>query len=298
MSLQISHHAEKLINNAILITGAARSGTTITEKIIHSFHNVECIHEPPLLFSLIPMIDEMSPSHWDLLFKTYLFEDFFVGAKSGRRLNFNTHDDSSIIKVKSSETIQNRLTRSWPKGTIIESISDEIIAFKMPDISPFIPEILRRFPNMRVITTRRDYRTTISSLLNKKWFCEEALESEKIWPYKQLKKFKIPFWVADSDVVDWIDMSEIERCAYYFITMNENIQSLNHCHEVWYEDLVIDPNFIVNDLCKFLNCQKTESTQKILDSVSVQETTQIADLSSLNVQIRCKLEALSKRLVK
>ena len=81
MAFQISHQADTLINNAILITGAARSGTTITEKIVHSFKNVECIHEPPLLFALILPIDELSPSNWDLL-KAYLFEDFFIGAKS------------------------------------------------------------------------------------------------------------------------------------------------------------------------------------------------------------------------
>ena len=60
-------------NECIVITGCARSGTTILSKIIHSFSNVELSFEPPMLFSLFPLINKLSQNDWKLLYETYLY---------------------------------------------------------------------------------------------------------------------------------------------------------------------------------------------------------------------------------
>ena len=41
MNFEISRSAKEKCNNVILLTGCARSGTTIMGKIIHSFQDVE-----------------------------------------------------------------------------------------------------------------------------------------------------------------------------------------------------------------------------------------------------------------
>jgi len=53
MNLQISNIASDKVNSSILISGVARSGTTIVGKLISSFDGVEYSFEPPMMFTLI-----------------------------------------------------------------------------------------------------------------------------------------------------------------------------------------------------------------------------------------------------
>ena len=74
-------------NKAVLISGSARSGTTILAKILHSFKNVELAFEPPVLYSLFALLPELEEKQWRLLYETHLYEEFFRDALSGRAIN-------------------------------------------------------------------------------------------------------------------------------------------------------------------------------------------------------------------
>jgi hypothetical protein len=107
--MQLKESVKSKVNNSILITGSARSGTSIMGKIIHSLKNVEYVFEPPTLVSLFSVIHEMDEKHWSLLFQTYLYEEFLINAIAGRNLNFNTNDDSCIYNTKPRNEIEERL---------------------------------------------------------------------------------------------------------------------------------------------------------------------------------------------
>ena len=106
---QLAPEISEKCNNAVLISGSARSGTTILSKILHSFKNVELVYEPPVLFSLFALLPEIEEKQWRLLYETYLYEEFFINALSGRSVNCNRKDDSSIFLVKDKEELDKRL---------------------------------------------------------------------------------------------------------------------------------------------------------------------------------------------
>ena len=229
--LQISQCAKNKVAQSILITGAARSGTTILGKIVHSFNKVEFEFEPPMMFSLLPLLGGMSESKWKLLFETYLYESHFINAVCGRNLNFNEMDDSSILKVKSKEEIENRLKVSVRKSDAESIFKDHLIAFKMPDAIPYLGKLSSYYPEMKMVVIRRDPVSTINSLVAKGWFADGAADHNFIWPfYVDDNGVRIPYWVGDQDFDQWIEMNEADRCAYYYLRMRDGLDRLSNCY--------------------------------------------------------------------
>ena len=153
MSLHISKMASNVVSNAIIITGSARSGTTIMGKIVHSFQGVEYVNEPPMLFSLISKIDDVGPNIWKLLYETYLYEEFLINALAGRSINCNRGDDSSIYHVKGNEEIEARLQNSYGKLEVedIIKLKNIQLAYKIPNIVPYVSKINDIYPSRTVV---------------------------------------------------------------------------------------------------------------------------------------------------
>jgi len=165
--LHISECSSSVVENSILVTGSARSGTTIMGKLIHSLANVEYVFEPPMLFSLYAMMNKLPKDQWQLLYETYLYEEFLVNSLAGRSLNCNKADDSSIYRVKGEKEINDRLSASRCKSDIERYCEQYTVAYKLPDIIPFVPKIIEFYPNMRVIVMLRDGVGVINSLIKK-----------------------------------------------------------------------------------------------------------------------------------
>ena len=66
--LSLDKKISKKCNEAIIISGGARSGTTIIGKVLHSLKNVEYAFEPPALFALFPLINDLPKKIWKLLY--------------------------------------------------------------------------------------------------------------------------------------------------------------------------------------------------------------------------------------
>ena len=192
MSFCISEKAEETVGNAILVSGSARSGTTIIGKLLHSFEHVEYAFEPPMLFSMMPLITKIPEAQWKLLYETYLYEEFFINALCGRSINCNCCDDSSIYSVKGAEQIKRRLNRSIGKVKAELLGADYTLAFKMPDIVPFVPLLLQYYPHTRVVIMIREAVGTLNSLIAKKWFAVENISANMIWPFRLKQGEKIP----------------------------------------------------------------------------------------------------------
>lgn len=255
-------------NNAIIITGAARSGTTILGKIIHSFENVEYAFEPPILVSLIPLINVISEQSWKLLYETYLYEDLLLGALAGRNLNCNRVDDSSIYRVKNILEIKDRQSISLSKIDVESKMPSHQIAWKMPNIIPFLPKLKEYYPETKIIIiTRRDFEV-IDSLRKKKWFTDETLSKKNlIWPFRFIDDLRIPSWVRNEDNFRWLEMNEEERCLYYYRRMNEAIEDIPDKIIIKYDELVANPFAIVKELSKELLLFWGEKTREIINTI-------------------------------
>jgi len=267
MKLQISELAEEKINKSILITGSARSGTTILGKIIHSLQGIEYAFEPPILFSLIPLIEKISQQEWQLLFETYLYEDFFLNAISGRNINCNRTDDSSIFNVKSEIDIESRLKKSIRKIEAEELGKAKILAFKLPDIVPFIPKIQSYYNKIKIIIIKRDAIGTINSLMAKHWFSNENSSKNIIWPFRVYRSLRIPYWVDEKDFDLWFEMSEIDRCAYYYITINKYSLHIRNSIEIDYNQLLQKPLLIAKNISQKLNLKFSDKTKEVINQV-------------------------------
>jgi hypothetical protein len=268
VNLHIATSAQEKVNNAILISGSGRSGTTIMGMLMHSFKGVEYAFEPPALVSLMPLMKQMDEATWKLLYETYLYEDFFIGAISGRGINTNAIDDSSIYKVKTIEEVDARLNYSMRKTEAQALAESRTILFKMPNIVSFLPKLLDYYPGTRILIMKREAVGTINSLIEKRWFADTNLNANMNWPYRIFQDSQIPYWVKDGDDEAWITMSEVDRCAYYYIRVNEDVEHIPGRVEVKYNEFLADPKGTAAKLADFFGLQFGAKTEEILASVA------------------------------
>lgn len=265
--MRLKDIAVEKAQESILITGSARSGTTIMGKIIHSMKDVEYIFEPPTLVSLFSLINKLEKTDWLLLYQTYLYEDFFNGAISGRNLNFNAEDDSCIYHSKPKEEIEKRLDKSLRKTQIEQLSSNGIIAYKIPDIVPFLAKYIKYIPTGRIIFMQRNPVDTINSLLNKGWFSDFSLNQEnRIYPFQIYRNRAIPYWVPQEDFDFWLSLNELDRCGYYYVKSHRP-PSKDNIIVVDYDNLLRDRHAIVSLIAEKLGLDFGELTPTVVESI-------------------------------
>lgn len=277
--LEISEKAGKKAGAAILVTGAARSGTTIAGKIIHSFSSVEYIFEPPTMFSLMSLIGAIPAARWKLLYETYLYEDFYLNALAGRSINCNLQDDSSIYRVKDEEKIRARLEKSLGKQELEQKAESGTIAYKMPDILGAVPTLLDYYPQTRVVLVRRHYAEIIHSLYNKQWFTNENARKNLLWPFVVYKDIQIPFWVGVENHEQWHRMDALNRCAWYTLTMMKRAARIENRLDLDYNALTVAPLQEAEKLAASLGLSFGLKTKEVLMEVKPART--LPDLSFL-----------------
>ncbi len=281
----------ELCNKAIVITGSARSGTTILGKILHSFNNVEYTFEPPLLISLFTLIEKLNEEDWKLLYETYLYEDFLITSLSGRNFNFNTSDDSCIFNAKKKSFVENRLSKSLRKHEAVRIVEKYQIVWKIPSIPIYINRLIRYYPKTKVIYVKRSISDTMNSLLKKQWFNNNTLKNNNLnWPNNNYKGLIVPFWVKKNDSKKWINMTEIDRCAYYILRMNDFTHNKNFIY-IEYEDLIKGPFDAILKLSKSLGLEWGAKTKEILNTVKINPIKRDDNiLQKISKSLRLKLE--------
>lgn len=270
--LTLSSQAATFCNNAIMISGSARSGTTLVGKLIHSMQKVEYAYEPPMLTTLFALMEDMNEHSWKLLYEAYIYEEFFLNAIAGRAINCNTEDDSSIYKVKSAQEIEQRLGVYATKTLTQQRALGSVVAFKVPDIVYAIPKLKEYYPSMRVLIVLRDAVDTINSLLAKKWFSVEAQNSDLVWPFKIQSGVNVPHWVRIGDEAAWISMSELDRAAYYYIRVNESTTDIPNRVVIKYSDLMKNPLMESERIAGLLKLNFGEMTNKIIKGIARTKT--------------------------
>ena len=297
--LRLKEEVISKVNNSIFITGSARSGTTIMGKIIHSMKNIEYAFEPPTLLSLFAEINDnhISNEAWSLLFETYLYEDFLVNAIAGRNLNFKPNEDSYINLVKTTREIENRLQSNSRKHEVRPK--EYRIAFKIPDVTPYLFQFKKMYPDVYIVYMVRDASDTINSLLRKKWFSNNSLKEEnRVYPLYEYKGQSIPHWVDFDKKDEWLEMTELDRCAYYYIR-NQQIMSLSNMLYINYDHFIENPIEIFDTISNYLGLVQGEKTKSILDTI--EKTDAVRDskiLYKISKELRMKVFEIENKLTK
>jgi len=267
LTLHISKLATQKVSSAIVISGSGRSGTTIIGKLLHSMQGVEYAFEPPLIVTLLPLIEELDEVSWKLLYETYLYEDFLINSLSGRAINTNHVDDSSIYSVKADNEINARLNFSIRKQEAEKSAESATIIYKLPNVVPFLPKLAGYYPDTKFLIMKRDAVGTINSLMLKAWFSDLNVRTSMVWPYRRCGDVKVPSWVKKDDDSLWLEMSEIDRCAYYYIRVNEDVSKISNKIELSYQLLLRDPQATAHWLAQSFGLNFGTKTQSIIDSI-------------------------------
>lgn len=266
----ISKTGSEKASSSIAIIGSARSGTTIVGKIVGSFVGVEYFFEPELLFSLIANKSQMSDVLFMNLYESYIYEDLFVNAISGRKLNLRESDDSCIYFSQARDEVRDRLSAVVRKNDFSTA---NRICYKIPDFTDVFGDISKIYPRMKTLQVVRDPISTINSLMDKAWFSDEnLLGGINIWPLDSSCQVPKPHWARGIMDDDWVAFSQLERCCYYYRSQTVRLSGCNNL-VVKYADLVMDPFSTTEKMADHIGAVYSKNTREVLLSVDNQSTT-------------------------
>jgi hypothetical protein len=292
---QLPPHIHDTVRQSVLITGSARSGTSIFGKLLGSLERVEYFFEPPTLFSLFAMLDDLPGREARVLFDTFLYEELLIGALSGRAINLRSQDDSSIHHIKPAAEIIRRLEVAARKTEM--DASSSVIVIKLPDFVNRLNTITRVLGVRRLLISVRDPASTISSLLRRGWFTDAALLAGDItWPNRFEGRVPRPHWVPSGWQSAWDKMGEADRAALYYISQTDLPIELPETTLVFdYNQLVTQPRALLATVAHTLSLDFGPCTDGILEQVKVQETTQDFALNLLSSELCDRVQKVYAR---
>jgi hypothetical protein len=248
----------------ILITGLPRSGTTFFGNILGSCEQVEYFFEPALVNKLFTYVEKIDETIWKDIFEGYCLNELLANSIAGRRLNFNSYDDSHIFNYKSKSEIDKRLAKSWRAAELEEQLNNYIFAFKTPGVSNYLQKVLSFYSKWNLIVVFRNYEDILNSILIKGWFNDD--NKNKITPYITINNAQIPTVISEKWHQEWSRLNEIERAMIYMNEQLDYLSQLENYTRVDYNKLVENPNIIL-DYFKELNLKPTAKTHELLKTI-------------------------------
>ena len=288
MTTSVKHTFSSGINNLIfrtaVITGACRSGKTLLGNLLATGSFVEHADEPwlPMLLPVmagLKMIDNRLGKDMFVTYATELFNSMVLL----RRANFRPGDLSSIWKQKTQREIFKRLTaldtRSDVKKFIIEN--DPLLLYNLAEAIPYVDFIAKALPNCKFIHLIRGGFNVAHEVVAKHWYSNDRLLHPtdpliyRQYKYKN-KKWYLQWWIDQGDEKQFIEYSEYQRSLYYWcsliekgITVIDRLTKEVRCITIRYEDLINDPDRIINNTTKYLKIRQTPLTKKSLRQVYI-----------------------------
>lgn len=280
--MQFPKYHHNCTENAIMISGIFRSGTTMLGKIIGSFKNMEYCFEPPLLFHLNCLIKNkrMDESLAAEILRTYFAEDIMLNYHHGKEYNMRPLDDSCIFNMKSYTEVMGRwqnIRNSEDAIELMKSLESRLV-FKSPAVYAIIPGLLNLYPGLKIIETRRDLKSVFSSIMAKKWFSTSIIENKNYfsnWPYHN-NNLHVPYYIDSEDINFWTEANEVTKTVHVLNTLTKTSlefrKLIKKTHpkqyrEVKYENVLNDPTCQIEELSEFLDAEWTPITNERVDEI-------------------------------
>lgn len=263
-------------NRLVVITGVARSGTTIIGKIVGSFENTHYLFEPSAFFLIPPLIQEgfLSKKEGGKLLKSILFEDFFLQMMQGRYVNFNVDDDSYIGNYVNVETVKKKWEESGRKIDAMKNLkeNDYLFVIKIPDIQPFYGLLEEIFPGVKFIELIRDGNDIVSSSIRNDFYSAEDLNERLAnWSYL-VNDLRVPWFVEEKYKKIFTKWNYPTRVAYIWRVETEHglkflQKKKSNLFQFKLEEFTKDPQLVVKKMEDFVGRKRTDITNKHIDSV-------------------------------
>lgn len=279
--LFVSRKIESRIN-PVIIMGVNRSGKTILGNLIATSLNVEHLDEPWLLFSL-PTLIRLKIINSDIgrdMFLTNLAE-LMNDTILLRRANFRPNDLSSIWLQKTPSEIFSRLIELQSRSDVNKYIKinrpTSLLTLSEAAMSN-LPVLVDILPTCKIIFVVRNGLDVANQIYQKKWFHNERLTNPNTAQLYRLVRYKkqkmyIPWWVEPENDKEFIEYSEFERGLYYWCVLmeraTESFKKINNKYiQVRYEDLLKDPQAIMERVGKFLSIKLSPMTAMAVKNVN------------------------------
>lgn len=269
-NIHITEIQKQNTRNAIVITGAARSGTSLLGKLVSTLEGVDYHFEPTMVWVLSALLSmkALSPEVAAVLLQLYLHEDLLVESAHGRKANLRPGDDSLVLNSIHWAELLSRWQAVSNRNDAIRYISDKQLqlAFKTPSVIDAVPFFEAALPESKFLIIMRDGRDVVKSTLEKQWLSDEGLK-DNYWPYKRVDGIMAPHLVEDSRVSDWATMNEATRACYLWRRDAEFALQVrdsglgNRLHIISYEDLRRNPGAIMDEIAEFLSTKVTDLTK-------------------------------------
>jgi hypothetical protein len=293
-------------NNLIVITGVARSGTTLLGKIIGSLLDIHFIFEPPTFRLIPPMIKEgyLKERQGCEILKAILFEELYLQIIHGRYVNFNDKDDSYIGHYVDSEKIKQRWKKYRRRKDIIDDLekNNNIFVLKIPNIQPSLNTIIDIFPNLKLIHCIRDGNDIVSSSIRRDFYTLDFLNKRNIeWSY-EVNSLKIPWFIEKKDRQFFSKWNQYTRVAHIWRVLTEMglkfaDDNKTNVFQFKFEDFIKDKESYIDKIEKFVGKKRTKITTQHLDSINTYSQFDYPDnTSNIELPEREKFVELRKNL--
>jgi len=293
-------------NKLVLITGVARSGTTLMGKIIGSFENAQYLFEPNAFLLIPPLIKKglLPKKEGGELLKSILFEDFYLQMLHGRYVNFNKNDDSYIGNYISESIVKKSWNDFERRTDVMNYLEDHDYFFvlKAPSVHTFLDLIKDLFKGLKVVDIIRDGNDVVSSSIRRDMFSDDDLNYRNIdWSYPT-KGLKVPWFVDEKNRIAFQKWNYHTRVALMWNVLTELSlkfaeKNKSDVFQFKYDDFIKNPKKYLADIEIFLGRKKTDITTKHIESIKSYTYRDYPDISpKLASPVKEKYIALQKKL--
>lgn len=255
--LYLEDRPSKLDNyGPIFILGCPRSGTTFLSKCLAAIDNLEefvGVLVPPRFMHLIASTKDVEQKGNMLLITRDIFWQAFW-----RRRIFKHERLIQVLKGNNS------ITSFLEKPEMLNAV----FCYKEPFLCFAAIDFARHYPNARFIHIIRDGRDNADSMnrtyphaLSDHVLKDEGLtknNNSEIGIWRRYKGFSVPWWIHSGEEDRFIESSKFERNFLMWAEMVSRAREIRNTvgkdryFEVKYEDFVIDPLAVSDQILKFL----------------------------------------------
>jgi len=229
-------------NNAVVLSGSARSGTSILAAAVASFNNFELDYESPTLLPLLTSGNHVDSEAFRLIWSSYVYSHVVIDALAGRSLNLNPYEESSAQRYLSAQEIESRLNSAHTLAELHKESLSARPLLKIPTVVGYFSQIRTEFPGTKFVVTGRSPEPTIISLIARGWFRDEVgFASKTSSPVKKFQGARVPFWVPENKMEQYASSPELDRAVMYYLVVHESSTEMSSGILIDYDELVRKP---------------------------------------------------------
>ncbi len=261
-----------LINQTIFVIGAPRTGTSFFGNLLASYNNIEFYHEPYFFNNLLNVSREMPIETFKKIFYSYMFEDLFFNSITGRSINTNLNDISSVYNYKSKKEIEKKLHQLNNRNIIIPKYKKNRLAIKIIYPINKFKNIFSKIYDFNKIIIYRNLNDTINSMLRKNWF-KNDLNITLMGEFFQIQNnHSFPIFLDKKNFTFWKELNELDKCAFYYLIHYQSINNMSNFISIDYDTFNLNKISVVKEFENKFNLKKGSKTREIINKFNISKS--------------------------